>query len=496
VSGSLNVTVALSHPNMPADTEPEEPFHALLTIEPTAVLSSDDRPPLNIVLVVDSSATMHHLLLSDVERDYWMSLAVSRDELERGRADGRDAVYWTGQTLAEMESSARKPMAIAVEAIKSVLSTLKPTDRVSVLAFADKVHTVFSDRDWATLPTQCLMQLDLLRDQRLSVDIGTGTFLADALQQAGDILSQNSLDGGINRLIVVSDGIVQDIDSTLASVAGVQDRGFSITTIGLGLDFDEEFLIRIADNSRGEYHHAPEVAEIIDCLTTEFANLKSTSVTDLYIAVRGLNKCMIQDIFMVRPAINLFDEIYTEDDWMRARIGDVSSNDPSGILVQYIPSKVEEGFQLFAEAQLTWTNPGAPAHLSKGYHKITMAGDFTNNAVALQETNPAVVDLVDRFNVFKLEREAQRAQDKGDLATAKEKYGAATRQLSKLGETELAQDMQAQIFNLGSVSADTTRIKRIKNTTRKLGVSSSSSHTDTASDGEVVQSGAGQAESL
>jgi len=71
--------------------------------------------------------------------------------------------------------------------------------------------------------------------------------------------------------------------------------------------------------------------EIVDCLSTEFANLKSTSVTDLYIAIRGLNKCMIQDIFMVRPAINLFDEIYTENDWVRARIGDVSSNDPSGI---------------------------------------------------------------------------------------------------------------------------------------------------------------------
>src|ERR1700722_12239602 len=115
---------------MPANSEPEEPLHALLTIEPEASLSTEDRPPLNIVIVVDSSATMHHLLLSDIERDYWMSLAVSRDESERGRADGRDAVFWTGQTLIEMQNSARKPMAIAVEAIKNVLSTLNPTDRV------------------------------------------------------------------------------------------------------------------------------------------------------------------------------------------------------------------------------------------------------------------------------------------------------------------------------------------------------------------------------
>lgn len=493
MSGSLNVTVALSHPNMPSNAEPDDPFFALLTIEPEAVLSTDDRPPLNIVLVIDSSATMHHLLLSDVERDYWMSLAVSRDELERGRADGRDAVFWTGQTLAEMQNSARKPMAIAVEAIKNVLSALQSTDRVAVLAFADKVHTVFTEHDWATLPTQCLMQLDLLRDQRLNVDIGTGTFLAEALNQAGQILGQNTIDGGINRLILISDGIVQDMEPSMACVAGIQDRGFSITTIGLGNEFDEEFLTRVSDNSRGEYHYAPDVGEIIDALTTEVANLKSTVVTDLYLAVRGLNKCMIQDIFMVRPAINLFDEIYTEDDWVRARVGDVSSNDPTGILIQYIPAKMDEGFQLFAEAQLTWTNPGAAAQQSKGHHKITLAGDFVSDPAALALKNPIVSDLVDRYRVFKLEREAHRAQERGDLATAKEKYGAATRQLSQLGEVALAGDMEAQILALGNSGADTTRVKRIKNTTRRLGKSTVSL---SASDGEVVQGSAGQVESL
>jgi hypothetical protein len=177
---------------------------------------------------------------------------------------------------------------------------------------------------------------------------------------------------------------------------------------------------------------------------------------------------MIQDIFMVRPAINLFDEIYTEDDWVRARVGDVSSNDPSGILVQYIPAKLDEGFQLIAEAQLTWTNPGAPTQLSKGHQKITLAGDFTHDPAAIAQVDPVVTDLVERYQIFKLEREAQRAQDRGDLAMAKDKYGAATRQLNKIGETELAKDMEAQISSLGAVGADTTRVKRIKNTTRRL----------------------------
>ena len=142
------------------------------------------RPPLNLVLVVDASATMHHFQLTDEEREYWMGVAISRDELEHGEADESEAMYWTGQTLSEMHTLANTPMALATEAIKSLLMTLRPTDQVTVIAFADHAHTVFNQQDWANFPDGCLTQMDLLRERRLPVDIGTGTHMAEALRQA------------------------------------------------------------------------------------------------------------------------------------------------------------------------------------------------------------------------------------------------------------------------------------------------------------------------
>ena len=76
------------------------------------------------------------------------------------------------------------------------------------------------------------MQLDLLGDQRLPVDIGTGTCMAEALRLAGEALQRNALLQGVNRLIVISDGIVQDPDETLLTVAAIQEQGFAITTLG------------------------------------------------------------------------------------------------------------------------------------------------------------------------------------------------------------------------------------------------------------------------
>ena len=98
-----------------------------------------------------------------------------------------------------------------------------------------------------------------------------------------------------------------------------------------------------------------------------------------------------------------------------------------------------------------------------------VSAKFTDDAAEWEQVDPAVQDLVDRFSVYRFEREAQRAQEKGDLETAREKLGAATRQLHQLGEDTLAQEMEGQLADLGtSRPGDGARVKRIKATTRRL----------------------------
>jgi len=467
VNGSLEMHTALDYPFVPASRYLETPLHALVEIKPDPVRATDTRPALNLVLVVDSSATMHHFHLTEEEREYWMGVAISRDELERGEADESDATYWTGQTLSEMQSVARAPMALATDAIKDLLTSLRPGDQVSVIAFADRVHSVFNQQDWANFPDGCLAQMDLLRDRRLPVDIGTGTHMAEALRQASASLGQNVLSHGVNRLIVLSDGIVQDAEATLRVISEIQAHGYAITTIGLGEEFDEEFLTRVADNSRGEYYYAADSVEITQRLSQEMTTLQTTIITDLYIAVRGLEGAVVQDIFLVRPAMTMFDEVHTEDGWLRAHVGDVSSAIPTGVIIQAAPPILPAGEHAIIEVLLTWTDPNGTLGGSAGNTRALIAARFTDDAALLNQTDPEVQDLVDRYAVYKYEREAQRAQERGDLETAREKLGAATRQLHKIGEDQLAEEMEGQLAGLGG-AADPSRIKRIKATTRRL----------------------------
>jgi len=465
VTGRLKIDTALSHPYIPSSQYLEDADYALLQIEPVSGPNPDARPPLNLVLVVDSSATMHHFQLTEEEREYWMGVAISRDELDRGEADQSEAVYWTGQTLSEMQSIANTPMALAVEAIKTLMTTLRATDQITVLAFADRVHAVFTQEDWANFPDGCLAQMDMLREQRLPVDIGTGTYMAEAMRQAQQAVSRNVLAHGINRILIISDGIVQDQDATLKAITEIQEQGYAITTLGVGEEFDEEFLMRVADNSRGDYHYAADIADITARIEQEMTTLETTTITDLYLAVRGLGGAVVQDIFLVRPAMTMFDEIHTEEGWLRARVGDVSTSDPSGIIIQIAPALLPTGIHPMVEALLTWTDPGSSG--AAGNDRAVIEAEFTDDPALLAQTNPDVQDLVDRYSVFKYEREAQRAQERGDLDTAREKLGAATRQLHKMGEEQLAHDMEEQLTSLGT-TANSSQVKRIKATTRRL----------------------------
>ena len=468
MNGSLNMKTSLDYPSIPSSHYLEGPLHALVEIESNPIPASNSRPPLNLVVVVDSSATMHHFHLTEEEREYWMGVAISRDELERGEADESDAIYWTGQTLSEMQSIAQTSMALAVEAIVNLMSEMRQGDRIAVLAFADRVHSVFNQQDWANFPDGCLTQMDLLRERRLPVDIGTGTHMAEALRQADQSLRQSLFSQGINRIIVISDGIVQDQDATLQAIDEIQTHGYAITTLGLGEEFDEEFLTRVADNSRGAYYYCADSTDIIQRLNQEMVTLESTTITDLYIAVRGLEGAVVQDIALVRPAMTIFEEIHTEDGWLRARVGDISSSAPAAVLVQTAPPLLPEGDHTIIEVLLTWTDPNGTSSALTGNERTTISAHFTNDMEQLSQVNPQVQDLVDRYSVYKYEREAQRAQEKGDLDMAREKLGAATRQLHKIGEEQLAEEMESQLTGLGDAASNPSRVKRIKATTRRL----------------------------
>jgi hypothetical protein len=475
----LSISSSLSRPYISSSKFEEEPIYAQFTLQPIAETAPNQRSPLNIVLVLDSSGTMYNFQLTNDEREYWMGLALSRDEMERGEADAQEAVFWSGQTLIDMQSVVRKPMTVAVNAIKELLHSIQFGDKISVIAFADHSATIFTADEWQRSSDLCLGKLDRLAQQDMSAEIGTGTKMSSPLRTALDMVHQNSATNSVNRIILISDGMVQDQGLTNATVEAIQSSGIAITSIGVGDDFDEEFLMHVADTTRGGYYYAADVQTITSQLMSEMVVIQSTSVKQLYIAVKGLSNTVVQDIYMARPNMTIFDEINAEDGWIQARVGDLPSDMSTTLLIQIAPAMLPEGEHDIASVELSWQSLAGNAALTPpSSQSAVISAKYTDDPALLSEVNQDVKQLVDRLTVYRYEREAQRAQEKGDFDTAKEKLGAATRQLRDLGENSLADDLDQEIVSLGTAANDPNRVKRIKATTRKLGSGSPKSGTE------------------
>ena len=140
----------------------------------------------------------------------------------------------------------------ACRAIRQLLERLTPRDRLALVTYANDV-TRLTDLTPANDANQGM--LAALVDQ---VRAGGGTNLGGGLQMGIDTLLQGGPVMSRRKLILISDGLanqgITDPDrlGTMASVA--MENGFSISTVGVGLDFNEILMTAIADHGAGQYH--------------------------------------------------------------------------------------------------------------------------------------------------------------------------------------------------------------------------------------------------
>lgn len=139
----------------------------------------------------------------------------------------------------------------ARQAVLNLLSRLSETDRFALVSYSDDVQ-----RHGGLLPITPANRATLERIVR-GIQPGGATNLGGGLQEGIGQLAESQKNGRLSRLILISDGLanrgVTDplALGTMASVAA--ERGYAVSTVGVGLDFNEHLMTSIADKGAGNY---------------------------------------------------------------------------------------------------------------------------------------------------------------------------------------------------------------------------------------------------
>ncbi len=167
-------------------------------------------------------------------------------------------------TSGSMEGEA---IADARAASLALVQSLSPQDRIAVVVFDSKAELL--------LPSTRLDDADAADlKKKIAAMKATGTTdMAAGLRMAITEVTKNLQHDGVNRIVLVGDGVPNDDRQILPLVAQASAKGISITALGLGNDYDETLMGRIAQQSGGRFFYVEDSAKVASFFSEEVTRL-------------------------------------------------------------------------------------------------------------------------------------------------------------------------------------------------------------------------------
>ncbi len=333
----------------------------LFTITPPPADTSTARPPLNLALVLDRSGSMGE----------------------------------------------RNKMTFAREAAVFAVRELKPTDRVSVIAFDDKIEVVVANAP-ATDAEAVVRKINTIHP-RGSTDLHGGW------QEGARQVQAHRQAEGVNRVLLLSDGLANvgesrpDVIATQAHTCAA--AGVSTSTLGVGDDYNENLMEAVARSGDGNYYYVESPAQLPIIFRTELNGLSATAGVDVTLALEPRAGVTVADV--------LTECAKTPDG--RLRLPNLIAGVPVRVVVRLNVPAVSGEHDLL-HFRLDWHAPKDDIRQSAEARLVLPAvpNDVWDGLAENSEVKEQVLLLL----VARQKQEAAKAVEAGDFTLAKQ-YNAA-----------------------------------------------------------------------
>lgn len=205
--------------------------------------------------------------------------AEARESAEIAPAPSVDLVI----VLDRSGSMAGAKMANARSAIRGLLDRLGPSDRFALVSYASDVR-----RETGLLPMTPTHR-ERLRATIDRVRAGGGTNLGGGLRMGIDSLRAAAVSEGVSRVVLISDGRanegVVDPDRLGRMAAEATEHRLSVSTVGVGADFNERLMTALADRGTGAYYFLDRPEAFAAVFESAFREARQAVATGLEIRV-------------------------------------------------------------------------------------------------------------------------------------------------------------------------------------------------------------------
>lgn len=251
-----------------------------------------------LALILAASGTLSSKLAA-AEEAVRLKTAVDRPLIERS-GDGASVVVKIEVEGCTVPKKRREPLNLAIvldrsgsmsgakleqakQAALLLVDQLDADDVLSLVVYESEVEVV--------LPATRLG--DRRREVRRlieRIETGGSTALYGGVEEGSRQLREFLGKERINRVLLLSDGIANVGPSDNRSIAGLGQRiareGMSVTTIGLGSDYNETLMTALAEASDANYYHIADIETLPEVFEKELGELQSIVAREVVIEIR------------------------------------------------------------------------------------------------------------------------------------------------------------------------------------------------------------------
>lgn len=373
---------------------------------------------------------------------------------------GQAAVALT-LTAAEIEQPEHVPvrhadLVIVLDRSGSMKGQKINDARLAVLRLIDRL----ADRDRLALVTYAngprihfpLVAMDSEHRQRAKtavqeIDTGGGTNLGGGLRQGIDILTQIPSTGRQRKVILISDGLANQGITEPVMLAGMAsaavEQNFSISTVGVGYDFNEVLMASIADHGAGRYYFLENPDAFAQVFEKEFTATRNVAATGMEIRIP------LGDGLRLVNAGGYPVEVKSGHAVVHP--GDLLSGQQRKLFLTFqVPTDRERNFE-FGKIGLKYRHGATPFELHSR-EDLTLACVADEQAVMSSIDQAAWGDQVvqDDFNQLKEEvAEAVRKGEKDEALKQIHAYETRTRAINaSVGSGKVASNLDKDVRNL------------------------------------------------
>ena len=202
---------------------------------------------------------------------------------------------------------------------------LAPDDVVSVVAYDDEVTTVAE-------PAKGDAQTQLPREIE-RIETGGSTNLSGGWLRGRELVSRNALQRGINRVLLLTDGLANVGITQPQRLTGLCAEGrkhnVTTTTIGFGADYDERVLRAMADAGGGNMYYIEHPDQAASIFNDELQGLLDLGAQNVAVTISPQAAASI-------TAVHHDYASHANGNTLCVELGDLYAREPKPLLAEFL----------------------------------------------------------------------------------------------------------------------------------------------------------------